>query len=75
MSKTDKTIPAVSIGDSEPDTLAPQNEPNLIGFDFADLRVFGGEAAGPDRARRAIEETGAAALHVLPAVSSVPVCA
>jgi len=38
------------------------NEPNLVGFDFADLRtalkdggraVFGqGEAAGPDRARR-----------------------
>ncbi len=41
------------------------NEPNLVGFDFADLRlalhrqgsaVFGeGEAAGPDRARRAAE--------------------
>jgi len=41
------------------------NEPNLVGFDFADLRmalkdggraVFGqGEAAGPDRARRAAQ--------------------
>ena len=41
------------------------NEPNLIGFDFADLReafkdggsaVFGeGEAAGPNRATRAAE--------------------
>ena len=40
-------------------------EPNLVGFDFADLRlalhrqsraVFGeGEAAGPDRARRAAD--------------------
>ena len=41
------------------------NEPNLIGFDFADLRaalidggraVFGeGEASGPDRALKAAE--------------------
>ncbi len=69
----DKPAPAKA-GDTALDEIAAvirattslvTNEPNLVGFDFADLRtalhqggnaVFGqGEAAGPDRATRAAE--------------------
>ena len=69
----DKPAPAKA-GDTALDELAAviratttlvTNEPNLVGFDFADLStalkdggraVFGqGEAAGPDRATRAAE--------------------